>query len=248
MFRNIGIQYIRSSVAVSSERTYLSGFRSWSTFRCLIQRDRYLRLCDSEEIKLWALLDFAAWCSASEGNQACTISRKLAAVQYFHRVEVGVELPTRSPLIKSALQGISRSHALAGTASRGRLPMSWDMLLGGRCLVPSWGVGGRVMWLCLGMSYFVITLSDEVFASSSGAVHPAHCITRGDVAFYSGDRQLGRSTWKEADRGEVRFRGHKGDQAQAGSVLVPTRCEVTGPRSGLASGGGAVALMVELLS
>ena len=79
-------------------------------------------------------------------------------------------------------------------------------------------------------------------------VHPAHCLTRGDVAFFSGDSQLGRLEWSDADRVEVRFRGHKGDQAQVGSVVVRTRSEVRGPRSGLDEGGGAVALMVALLS
>lgn len=47
---------------------------------------------------------------------------------------------------------------------------------------------------------------------------------------------------------EVRFRGRTVDQAQTGSDVVRARCEVAGPRSGFASGGGAVVLMVELLS
>ena len=45
---------------------------------------------------------------------------------------------------------------------------------------------------------------------------------------------------------EVCFRGHKGDQAQQGSVR--TRDDASGTRSGVGAGGGAVALMVELLS
>ena len=57
-----------------------------------------------------------------------------------------------------------------------------------------------------------------------------------------------RLEWSEADRVEVRFRGHKGHQAQVGSVVVRTRSEVRGPRSELGKGGGAVAVMVALLS
>ena len=47
---------------------------------------------------------------------------------------------------------------------------------------------------------------------------------------------------------EVNFRGHKGDQAQKGNVRVRTRDETSGPRAGYRADGGAVALLVELLS
>ena len=87
-----------------------------------------------------------------------------------------------------------------------------------------------------------------MFASDSGVVHPAHCLTRGDVAFFAGDAQLAYALWTTADKIEVRVRGHKGDQDMIGSVRVRTRDEITGPRSGYRAGGGAVALMVELMS
>ena len=96
---------------------------------------------------VWALIDFAAWCFESEGNQAGTISGKLAAVQYHHRVEAHVEIVTSSPLLKCALRGISRSHAVAGVRQRVRLPITWRMLRGGESMIPTWGIGGRVMWL-----------------------------------------------------------------------------------------------------
>ena len=38
------------------------------------------------------------------------------------------------------------------------------------------------------------------------------------------------------------------DQAQNGCIIVRTREEVTGPRSGVGTGGSAVALMVELMA
>ena len=122
------------------------------------------------------------------------------------------------------------------------------MLLKGEGLIPSWGAGENEMWLCLCLSYFLIARSDEVFASDSGVVHPAHCLTRGDVAFFVGDVQLGYALWSIADKVEVRVRGHKGDQDQIGSVRVHTRDEITGPCAGYRAGGGVVALMVELMS
>lgn len=47
---------------------------------------------------------------------------------------------------------------------------------------------------------------------------------------------------------EVRLRGHKGDETQTGSIVVRTRSEATGERSGLDADGGAVALVVGFLS
>ena len=45
----------------------------------------------SHDEMTWALIDFAAWCLNS-GNLASTIVGNFAAVQYFHRVEAGIEI------------------------------------------------------------------------------------------------------------------------------------------------------------
>ena len=86
----------------------------------------------------------------------------------------------------------------------------------------------------------------RIFASSTGVGHPEHFLRR-DVALYNGERRL-TSLQCQVTSIEVRFRGHKGDQAQQGSVIVRTRDHASGTRSGVGAGGGAVALMVELLS
>ena len=49
-------------------------------------------------------------------------------------------------------------------------------------------------------------------------------------------------------RGSFFFSGSKGDQAQQGTVIVRTRDNAWGTRSGVGAGGGAVALLVKLLS
>lgn len=207
-----------------------------------------MQIEESESERIHALIAFAAWCCSSERNQVGTISGKLTAVQFFHRRDAGIELPISSSLIKRALRGMANSHIVAGTPRRVRLPISWDVLLAGRCLIPSWGVGGRVLWMCLALGYFLAARSDEIFASDAGIAHPIHCLTRRDVAFFSGPQQLTFLQRHRATHVEFRFRGHKGDQAQKGSIIVRTREEVTGPHSGVGTGGGAVALMVELMS
>ena len=54
--------------------------------------------------------------------------------------------------------------------------------------------------------------------------------------------------WRQADIREADFRGHKGDQAQEGHVGARTRDTIHGPQSEYRAEGGAVGLMVELLS
>ena len=107
--------------------------------------------------------------------------------------------------------------------------------MSGEDLIPIWGVEGRVLWLCLSLSYFLIARSDEMFASSSGVVHTVHCLRRRDVAFFRGSRPLKYVEWRQADKIEVHFRGHKGDQAQEGDVRVRTRDVIHGPQSGYRS-------------
>ena len=53
---------------------------------------------------------------------------------------------------------------------------------------------------------------------------------------------------RHADKVEMNVRGQKGDQDQIGEVRARTRDETSGPQSGYRADGGAVALMVELMS
>lgn len=114
----------------------------------------------------------------------------------------------------------------------------------------SWGNGGRVVWLRLVLRYFFVVRSDKNVTYSAGVVLPVlHCLTWGEVTIYDlhGGMAVTRLQGHQATYIEVRFRGHKGDQAPQGSVMTRTREEARGPRSGIGAGGGAVAFMVELL-
>ena len=104
-----------------------------------------------------------------------------------------------------------------------------------------------MIWLWLGMSYFLLARSDEVFANGSGVVNPAHCLTRSDVAF------LFLATDIRGVFNGVMPIGLRCDSAaiKASKLKLEascTRSEVRGPCSELGEGGGAVALMVALLS
>ena len=212
----------------------------------MIGRGLYLRGGHDELVQ--ALVAFVAWCCSSKGNVASTISTKLAAVQYFHRVDAQVELPTGAAPVNRALKGVERAHVSAGTTRRVRVPVFWGTIWRGQHLIPALGDGGRVLWLCLATTYFLMARSEEMFASSAGGVHPTHCLLRSDVTFYAKGRALPVLKWHEATRVVVNFRGHKGDQSQKGSSVARTRTVAQGKRSRAGFGGGAVALLVELMS
>ena len=87
-----------------------------------------------------------------------------------------------------------------------------------------------------------------MLAAYSRVVNRVHCLSRGDVAFYAQSTLLDTDRWQQADKVEVRFKGHKGNQEQIGSVRVRTRDEIRGSRSSYRADGGAVAFMLELMS
>ena len=71
---------------------------------------------------------------------------------------------------------------------------------------------------------------------------------QGDVAFYAECTPLQHMRCRQADRVDAGSKGHKGDQEHTGSVRARTRTEVRGSKSSFRVCGGAVALMLELIS
>ena len=65
------------------------------------------------------------------------------------------------------------------------------------------------------------------------------------IVYFRGRAQLRVAQWSRADRVEVRFRGSKGDQLRKGVVI--SRVRAGSPRP-VGAGGGAVDLMLELMS
>jgi len=78
--------------------------------------------------------------------------------------------------------------------------------------------------------------------SDAGVVHSTHCVTRGQVAFRRGDRQLEHLDWRQADSVEILSRGYKVDRRQEGVVRARARDEVCGPCSGYKTVPAAVPL------
>ena len=98
---------------------------------------------------------------------------------------------------------------------------------------------------CVVCVVFVSSRASEMFAETRSRIHETYCLRRADVAFYRGRVQLGVTQWSTDDRVEVRFRGSKGDQLRKGAVI--SRVRAGSPRP-VGAGGGAVDLMLELMS
>lgn len=56
--------------------------------------------------------------------------------------------------------------------------------------MPQWGVGGRLLYLSSGGLFFFLVRVYEMFAVTKTAMHEAHGLPRGDVAFFAGSVQL----------------------------------------------------------
>jgi len=211
-----------------------------------MQKPRFIDKSLSRHDQVLELVDFAAWCRSSQGNTVQTISNKISAVKYFHLVDAGVELPTEADLLKRQFLGMQRTHVQRRALTRVRLPITLHELRAGaggdRLMVD----GGRTLELCLTLAFFIGARPLEIFKSDQGLVHPVNCLTRGDVAFFDAHGQLFGGDISRATRFELLFRGHKGDQAQKGTVLVRTREAASGTHARLEADGGAVAALVEL--
>ena len=146
------------------------------------------------------------------GIQQATIDGHLSTVKFFHRVSSSLELDTRHPLIRNGLKGVARGHAQVATQQQVRRPMALLVLRSGVTLAPQWGVGGRVLFLALGASFFFFARASDMFAVSKDAMGVEHGLRPGDVAFFKRAVQLSVGQWHLSDRVELSFGSSKGDQ------------------------------------
>lgn len=163
-------------------------------------------------------------------NQAGTIPGKLSGVLRFHHVNLQMLLPTPSPLIKCAWKQNARSSIAAGAPSRPRRPIRGTHL----CEDNIWSHrGGRAaeFFGCPSRwkMYFEVR-SDEILASTTGTglVHPVHCLRR-DAR---GERPLALLQWHQATSIDARLETIKATRSNRGSVIVRTRDNAWGTRSG----------------
>ena len=194
---------------------------------------------------VWHVFEYVADAFSTKKLRSATIESHLSAIKFFHRISRGFEIDTTHPVIANALKGAARLHADVGNQATVRRPVSWGMLLAGEKLIPTWRAGGRVLWLALCASFCLLTRASEMFSGNSITSSRDYCLRRADVAFFRGNIQLTVAQWSTVNRVEVRFRGSKGEQLRKGAVVTRVR---KGPSMRVGEGGGAVDLMIELMS
>ena len=124
------------------------------------------------------------------------------AVNFFHEQWMGKTLPLNHFRIKAVKEGIKRAHVEGGTQQRMRRPLSWEMLKEMEEAAKEWGMGGRVVWIGLALTYLLLLRASELFAEDDGSVHAVYCLRGGE---WHSMRESGR--WKEgAARGSTRWR------------------------------------------
>ena len=79
----------------------------------------------------------------------------------------------------------------------------------------TWWVGGRVFWIGLALSCFMLRAS-ELFAKSKAVYHNVYCLRMGHVVFVRGNEKLAENRTHEAHKVEVGYRGPNGNHGRGG--------------------------------
>ena len=176
------------------------------------------------------LTEFMAHCCAERKNKEATVAGTWMAVNFNHEQWGGLSLPLQHFRIQAVKKGIRRAHAEAENHARVRRPLTWEIISVVEESIGEWGVGGRIVWIGLALTYQLLLRASDLFAEEGGKVHEVYCLRRGDVAFFEKGVQLGPGTKEAADTMEIRFKVGKGDQGRKGAVAVRTK----------GSGGGSM--------
>ena len=223
MFGGVARTYAFGRVAASTRRTYEENRRMWVSWRsfagngCRLWKD----MGDMELVR--ELVEIARYCCAGKGIKESTIVSKLVVINFYHGQFLGLSVPLNNPLIRSVRQGIQRAHIRNDNQHKVRRPLAWGMITKMQESSQAWGVGGRVLWIGLTLSYFFKLRASELFVKEIVVFHKVYCLRRRDVSFVRDNEQLVRRKIHESNKVEVRFKRSKGDQRRNGAVLVRTR-------------------------
>ena len=182
-------------------------------------------LCDSE--KSAQIGDFMALLFSKRQNQASTIRSKISALNYYHKMWGGGELPVKHFHVKAVTQGITRRQGVSGANVRPvRRGLTWHQIEQGRALMSCrhlWAdtPGGRVVWFGLALSYMWMLRASEIWADdATGALRPDYGLTRESVTFRKQGITLPLNRFAEAEVVVVHFKASKGDQKRIGADVA----------------------------
>ena len=212
-----------ASVGESTQKNYLGKWNIWVKERSAQGKGPWLHTLANQDQVLAEVLEFMACRCFVHNNQQSTVRGYLAAIKYFHKMYAGWELPTSHCMIVAVGKGIDRAHGMTEKRNPRRLPLTWAILSQGERVVTAMVDGGRVMWLGLALSYFLLCRASELWAYANGQVHPEFCLTRSCLTFLRGEVQVAFDNRSIADAVQVRFLASKNDQKRVGCTITRTR-------------------------
>lgn len=122
------------------------------------------------------LAEFKGHCCAEKGNTQTTSPSRLVTIICYHEQFVGLSGPLGIPLTRSAKkQRVKRAHVETSTQQRVSRPVTWSILTRIHGSVPSWGVGKKIVWIGLALSYFLMLQVSELLAGEKEGFHGICC-------------------------------------------------------------------------
>ena len=137
--------------------------REWRGKRCWF---------DSTACKLEVvdeLTEYMAYCCVARGNWETTIVGKLVSSRWGKLL----------PLDYSGSRGIKTAHVKGSTHQRVKRTLSWEILRRMEGAVNEWGVGRRVAWIGLVLSYFMFLNASELFEEELSLLFVLVSVCRG---------------------------------------------------------------------
>jgi hypothetical protein len=222
-YLSLGRDLAAASIGDSSHAAYQGSFRIWRDFLTPLKGRAWISE-DPEEARD-EILAFMAYCYGERGNGEQRIACNLSAVNYFHKVHLGREIPVKDTLVGGAKRGIDRKQGKSRQARREkgigakRAPFTSQMIHASRPTV-SVSKKERVLWCGLALSYHLLLRASELWADNgtTGRV-TEYGLRRRHLSWFKGERQLAPGQWKESDRVEILFDGSKADGKRLGAVL-----------------------------
>ena len=237
---------MHGSLNASTKKDYSSKWGTWTAERARANLGPWLREADGVDSAVRELTIFMASRCLSYKNQSQTVKGYLAAINYFHKLYAGWELPTSHFRVAAVAKAIDRLHARAETRTRVRLPLTVEMILAGKDGTSA-DKFRLVTWMGIALSYFLLCRASELWAYHDGRVHADFCLTRGNLAFFEGVRRLADSERRRADRVEVTFRASKPDQKRQGAVVTRERVIERAGGNQAVRQTGALEILLDLL-
>ena len=139
-------------------------------------------------------------------------------------------------MIAAVGKGIDPAHGMSKKKGRVKLPLPCSLLSHGRQALVSMEDGGRVMWLALAVSYFLLCRASTPGAYTDGKVHPAFCLAREFLTISRGGEQVEFGNRSTVTAVQIRSVASKRNTKKTGCTISRCRLSNEGEMGGVDGG------------